>query len=119
VADLEGSFEERRVSRVAGRAEALDERVAKRSHTPAGTLRLTCPLRRVSHRFSAGLAAVIAPGSTRKSPSGSPEGLPQEQEQVGDQAAHWANGKSGLWIGPIVGQDRVGTTIEDAASRIL
>jgi hypothetical protein len=57
------------------RAEAVDERVAKRSHTPAGTLRLTLPPRRVSHRFAAGLAAVLAPGSTRKSPSGSPEGL--------------------------------------------
>jgi hypothetical protein len=46
----------------------------KRSHTPAGTLRLTLSLRRVSHRFSAGLATVLAPGSTRKSPSGSPKG---------------------------------------------
>jgi hypothetical protein len=46
----------------------------KRSHTPAGTLRLTRPVRSFSHRFAAGLAAVLATESTRKSPSGSPEG---------------------------------------------
>jgi hypothetical protein len=63
------------VGRFAGRAETFDERVAKRSHTPGRTFPLNRPLRRVSHRFSACLAAVLALGQARKSPSVDPEGL--------------------------------------------
>jgi hypothetical protein len=63
------------VSRFARSAETFHERVAKRSHSSARTIRLILPFQSISRRFAAGLAAVLATESTRKSPPGRPEGL--------------------------------------------